>query len=199
MGHTYRKVLRKHIKLILASSIILTISSVIAIFAINYNDEGIEDYFSDSAASKADMTIKNIHYTKTNRGVKEWEIKASLGQYFRNKNLATFEDVTVKIFLKEGQTLILVGDKARVATDNKKVEVWSNVVVSSDNQYEFYTESLMYASKGRRIFTRDKVLFTGYGMEVSGVGITIDIDKEKFFVLNSVSTVLRNTEEIKLN
>jgi len=66
------------------------------------------------------------------------------------------------------------------------------VVVSSEDRYQFHTQSLKYSSKKREIYTPDRIEFTGYGMKLSGVGMTIDIDRERFFVLNDVSTIVKN-------
>lgn len=189
----------KKTKLILISLIILAVSFVIGVFIIDYDEKESQEEMPDPATTEADMTIKNIHYTKTNRGVKEWELVASSGQYFKDRGLATLKNVTVTIFFKDGKSLTLVGAEGKVATDTRDIEVWGDVAVRSGNRYQFHTKSLKYSSKRRRVFTPDKIFFTGYGMEIRGVGITIDIDRGRFFVLDNVSTVLKDSKKIKLD
>ena len=189
----------KKTRLVLISVIILVIFTVIGIFITNYGDKDSREDIFDSDISDADMTIKNIHYTKTNRGIKEWELKASSGQYFRDEDQATFKDLTVTVFLKDGKPLTLVGDEGRVATDSRDVEMEGNIVARSGDRYEFHTESLKYSSKERRVFTPDKIAFTGFGMEIKGVGISIDIERERFFILDNVSTILRPAEQVGLD
>ncbi len=186
----------KKTRLVLISVIILVIFTVIGIFMTNYGDKDSREDIFYSDISDADMTIKNIHYTKTNRGIKEWELKASSGQYFRDEDQATFKDLMVTVFLKDGKPLTLVGDEGRVATDSRDVEMEGNIVVHSGDRYEFHTESLKYSSEERRVFTPDKIAFTGFGMEIKGVGISIDIDRERFFILDNVSTILRPAEQV---
>ncbi|MEW6615457.1 MAG: LPS export ABC transporter periplasmic protein LptC [Thermodesulfobacteriota bacterium] len=182
----------KKTKFIVISLIILATLAVIKIFINNYAGHWNQVETIDSVTSKADVTIKNIHYIKTNRGVKEWEIKASSGQYFKNKDMGTLRDITVKIFFKDAKPLTLTGNEGKVITNTRDIEIWGNVVVSSDNRYQFHTQSLKYSSKKREIYTPDKIEFTGYGMELSGVGMTIDVDRGRFFVLNDVSTIVKN-------
>lgn len=182
----------KKTKFFVISVIILAILAVIKIFMTNYGEHWKQVEITDSVISKADVTIKNVHYIKTNRGVKEWEIKAGSGQYFKNKDMGTFKDVMIKIFLKDAKPLTLTGNEGKVITNTRDIEIWGNVVLSSDNLYQFHTQSLKYSSKKKEIFTQDKINFTGYGMELSGVGMIIDIDRGKFFVLNNVSTKVKN-------
>lgn len=182
----------KKTKFFIISVIILAIFAVTIIFITNYGEHWNQVEIIDSVRSKADVTIKNVHYVKTNRGIKEWEIKASSGQYFKNKDMGTLKDVMVKIFFKDAKPLTLIGNEGKVITNTKDIEIWGNVVVSSDNRYQFHTHSLKYNSKKREIYTPDKIEFTGYGMELRGVGMTIDIDRERFFVLNDVSTIVKN-------
>ena len=189
----------KKTKLALISAIILVIIAMIGIVVIEYEKKGAPKEHMDSAVGKAEMTIKNIHYTRTHRGVKEWEIKASSGQYFKKKDLALFKDLTVTVFFKDGKHLTLNGDEGKVATDTRDVEVWGNVSVSCPDQYQFHTKSLEYDSRKREVFTHDNIFFKGYGLEVRGVGITIDIDRGRFCVLDNVSTILKDTEKIKVN
>lgn len=182
----------KKTKLFIISLIILAIFAVIIIFITNYKEHWNQVEIINSVISKADVTIKNVHYIKTNRGVKEWEIKAGSGQYFKNKDMGTFKDIKVTIFLKDAKPLTLTGNEGKVITNTKDIEIWGNVVVSSDNRYQFHTQSLKYSSKKKEIFTQDKINFTGYGMELSGLGMIIDIDRGRFFVLNNVSTKVKN-------
>ena len=182
----------KKIKFLIISLIVLAILAVIKIFITNYGGHWNQAEIIDSVTSKADVTIKNIHYIKTNRGVKEWEITAGSGQYFKSKDMGTLKDIMVKIFLKDAKPLTLIGNEGKVITNTRDIEIWGNVVVSSDNRYQFYTQSLKYSSKKREIYTPDKIEFTGYGMELSGVGMTIDVDRGRFFVLNDVSTTVKN-------
>ncbi|KAF0120390.1 MAG: hypothetical protein FD151_1670, partial [bacterium] len=93
----------KKTKLFIISVIILAIFVVTIIFITNYGGHWNQVEIIDSVRSKADVTIKNVHYVKTNRGIKEWEIKASSGQYFKNKDMGTLKDVMVKIFFKDAK------------------------------------------------------------------------------------------------
>ena len=182
----------KKTRIFLISFAILAVFTIVGVFVIKYDVDKETRESSDSVTPEADMTIKNIHYVKTNLGVKEWELEASSGQYFKNRGISIFKNVRVKVFLKDGKPMTLVGDEGKVATDSRDIKVWGNVVASSEEGYQFYTQSLEYCSENRSIFTEDKIAFVGNGMEVRGVGITIDVDGERFFVLNDVSTTLKN-------
>jgi LPS export ABC transporter protein LptC len=160
------------------------IFAIVWIFLINYNREGDQEDALEFIFTKADLVIKNVHYINTNCGKKEWELKADSGQYFKDQELAIFKDVSVKIFFKSGEHIMLVGDEGEIATNTGDVEIRKNVVLNSGDLYHFETDSLKYDLKKR----------SGYGMKLKGIGICIDIDREKFFVLNNVSTIVKGTK-----
>ena len=181
----------KKAKIFLILFAILAVFFIVAAFVIKYNGDNETREARDSVASEADMTIKNIHYVKTHLGIKEWELEASSGQYFRNKKISIFKNVRIKVFLKDGKPMTLIGDEGKVTTDSRDIKVWGNVIASSEEGFQFYTQSLEYCSEKRSIFTNDKIAFFGNGIEVRGVGITIDVDRQRFFVLNDVATTLK--------
>lgn len=184
----------KKTKLFLVSLITLVIFAVVWIFLINYNREGDQKDAPEIIFTKADMVIKNVHYINTNCGKKEWELKADSGQYFKDQELAIFKDVSVKIFSKSGEHITLVGDEGEIATNTGDVEIRKNVVLNSGDLYHFEADSLKYDLKKRRITSPNKISFNGYGMNLEGIGICIDIDREKFFVLNNVSTIVKGAK-----
>ncbi|MDY6854401.1 MAG: LPS export ABC transporter periplasmic protein LptC [Thermodesulfobacteriota bacterium] len=181
----------KKTKLFLVSLVALLIFTVVWISLINYNRKGNLEDPPDMISTKADLLIKNVHYVNTNCGKKEWELKANSGQYFKDQELAIFKDVSVKIFFKNGEHVTLVGDEGEIATNTGDVEIRKNVVLNSGLLYHFEANSLKYDLKKRKITSPDKIFFNGYGMSLEGVGICIDIDREKFFVLNNVSTIIK--------
>lgn len=185
----------KKAKFLLISTVILILCSISTIFVVNYRSKGNQEETHDSVNRNADVVIKNIHYTNTHLGITEWELDASSGEYFGDDKQAILNDVTVTLFLEDGGTLLLVGEKGKIATDTKNIEIWGNVTATSDKGYKFRTASLRYDSKKKKVFTSDSIVFTGYGMKLTGTGITVDIDRERFFVLNNVSTIFKEVKE----
>ena len=181
----------KKAKLFLISLVVLTVFAVLGISLKNYNGKTQQEESTSSVSNDTFAAIKDVHYVKTDHGVKEWELKASSGKYYKDRDQAVFNDVILKVFFKDGRPLTLVGDVGMVETKTKDVEIQNNVIGSFDTTYKFYTNSLKYDSKKRRIFTPDRIVFAGYGIEIEGVGISIDIDRERFSVLKDVSTVVK--------
>ena len=99
MAHGYGKLLRGYIKtkLLRMTFIVLAILSVVLIYIVNYNKEEGQKEKIPSVPNDADVTIEQVHYVETDAGVKEWELKASKGMFFKDKDQAIFKAIAVAL------------------------------------------------------------------------------------------------------
>lgn len=135
----------------------------------------------------ADMHLDKIHYTSTNdQGIKEWELKASTANYFKDNNLAEFEDVDVVFYSEEKGTFTVRGDTGILNTETKDIELSGNVIGTSSDGYRFQTESLSYEADKRLARTEKKVHLDSPQFNLVGWGMVMDLEKEKVFLLNDV-------------
>jgi len=135
----------------------------------------------------ADMHLDKIHYTSTNgQGVKEWELKASTANYFKDKNVAEFEDVDVIFYSEEERTFTVRGDIGILNTETKDIELSGNVIGTSSDGYQFQTEFLAYEAAKQQATTDKKVLLKSPQFNLEGWGMVMDLEKEKVFLLKDV-------------
>ena len=138
-------------------------------------------------AGDADMHLDKIHYTSTNdQGVKEWELKASTANYFKDNNVAEFEDVDVIFYSEEERTFTVRGDTGILNTETKDIELSGNVIGTSSDGYRFQTEFLAYEAEKQQATTDKKVLLESPQFNLEGWGMVMDLEKEKVFLLNDV-------------
>jgi LPS export ABC transporter protein LptC len=132
------------------------------------------------------MEIKNPHYSHTNEdAVKEWELNAKTARFFKEKNLVVFKDVMVTFYTKDGKRYTLSGDVGELYTDTQNIKVTGNVI-GKGYQGEFHTNSLQYDAQDRKIRTQDKVRFLSKQFGVEGMGMVVDVEKEKLTLLNDI-------------
>src|SRR3990170_7108877 len=58
-----------------------------------------------------DLSIKNLHYTETKKGIKSWELIADSANHVKSKGITIFNNFKVTFFTKDGKKHFLTGDK----------------------------------------------------------------------------------------
>ncbi|MEA1981854.1 MAG: LPS export ABC transporter periplasmic protein LptC [candidate division Zixibacteria bacterium] len=89
----------------------------------------------------------------------------------------------------------IVGDSGLIKEKIAKLELFSNVVVVSNDSIKLETEHLFWNSKTQKIESDVFVKITKDGSVTTGVGLEADKDLYPFKILNA-SGVIQNTENI---
>lgn len=179
------------IKLIL---VIFLIAAVFAVGTFLYINNKIQKGLHGTLvkSNKADIRIEKARYTETKDGQKEWELEADSAQYFKHDNLTAFENVKVIFYSKNGVNYTLIGREGRLKNDSKDMDIVGDVVVTSSDNYQLKTDSLQYVAGVRQISTKDKVFFTGPGINIEGTGFLADMITEMVSVFANVRTVMED-------
>ena len=185
--------MKRMIKLIL---VILLVAAVFAVGTFLYINNKIQKGLHGTLvkSNKADIRIEKARYTETKDGQKEWELEADSAQYFKNDNLTAFENVKVIFYSKNGVNYTLTGREGRLRNDSKDMDIVGDVVVTSTDNYQLKTDSLQYIAGVRQISTKDKVFFTGPGINIEGTGFLADMVTEMVSVFANVRTVMEDAE-----
>ena len=178
----------RRIKITLSILIVITVGWVVGAFIKNSwnTQDQSRRKIPEPKKSQASMEIKDVHYSHTNEdALKEWELNAKSAQFFKEKNLVIFKDVVVTFYSKEGKRYTLTGDQGQLFTDTQNI-ILTGSVVGKGYQGEFHTNSLKYDAQERKMRTSDKVRFQGKQLGVEGVGMVVDVEKERLSLLNDV-------------
>ena len=126
----------------------------------------------------ADMHLDKIHYTSTNdQGVKEWELTASTANYFKDNNVAEFEDVDIIFYSDKGRIFTIRGDTGILNTETRDFELSGNVIGTSSDGYQVQTEFLSYDADKQQARTDKKVLLESAQFNLEGWGMVMDLEK----------------------
>ena len=185
--------MKRMIKLIL---VIFLVAAVFAVGTLLYINNKIQKGLHGTLvkSNKADIRIEKARYTETKDGQKEWELEADSAQYFKNDNLTAFENVKVIFYSKNGANYTLTGREGRLRNDSRDMDIVGNVVVTSTDNYQLKTDSLQYIAGVRQISTKDRVFFTGPGINIEGTGFLADMVTEMVSVFANVRTVMEDAE-----
>lgn len=183
--------MKRIVKLILVMFLVAAVFAVGTFLYINNKiQKGLHGTLVKS--NKADIRIEKARYTETKDGQKEWELEADSAQYFKNDNLTAFENVKVIFYSKNGVNYTLIGREGRLRNDSKDMDIVGDVVVTSTDNYQLKTDSLQYMADVRQISTKDKVFFTGPGINIEGTGFLADMITEMVSVFANVRTVVED-------
>jgi LPS export ABC transporter protein LptC len=137
-------------------------------------------------SDNVDLQVKDINYTDVGDSGLKWEIKADSAKYLKSENLAMFDQVRVKLVMEDGRAIIMTGDKAKLRTDTKDMEISGNVKIVSDKDDYLTTDILKYSGSERRIYTEAPVKMDSPRMQVRGVGMSISLEDKNVALLSRV-------------
>jgi hypothetical protein len=113
--HVPLEMMKTKRKIVLIAAILTVILSVAAIFAtglLRSPEKALLKIMSD----RVDLQVKNVHYTEVGDSGMTWEIVADTARYRKKENLAFFDQVTVRLVMKDGRVFVMKGDRGRFNT-----------------------------------------------------------------------------------
>lgn len=149
-------------------------------------DEIVLNVFSD----KADIEIRNFHFTEVGDPELIWEIDAKGAQYMKAENIALFDDITVRLTLADGRTYLMTGNEGTLQTDTKDIDISGDVSIVSDEGGQFGTDHLKFSHSERRIYTEEDITMKNSYIKARGKGMTLSLKDRKMSLLSNVDVVI---------
>lgn len=146
---------------------------------------------SPQGGPQASLRLDGFHVTETAGDKTRWDLRAAQGEYFKDRQLTLLRDVEVTFFARDGRTLTLRGDAGRLANDTKDIALSGHVVATSSDGYRVTTEALDYTNLDRMVRGGGPVALVGEAVEVSGVGLAIQVEEQAIAIPRQVTSVLR--------
>lgn len=174
---------RRTILLIVAVSAVVISAAVVVGIAVRRDaGKSLLKVMSD----RIDLQVRNVHYTEVGDSGVKWEIKADAARYQKKENLALFDNLAVKLILKDGRTFVMTGDRGRLNTESRDMQIESNVGIVSDNGDRFTTDRLRYRNADRVVETDRPVAMENGSVRISGVGMVVSLDARTVAILSQV-------------
>jgi LPS export ABC transporter protein LptC len=142
----------------------------------------------------ADLKLNRVRYTETREGQKEWELEAEAAVYYRDRETVVLEKIRGTFYGKNQESYVLVGERGRFNTQTKVIEVYDGVQIDSSLGYRVRTKSLHYRAEQRELATSDPVEIKGPDMQVEGVGMVLELNRERLRILGGVKTTLSSLD-----
>lgn len=180
----------RRVRIVLLIFVIFSFALLVFFVFLNYRYRKAVD-IGTVKFTGSEIILDKVRYTETKDGKIEWRLEADSASYLKTEDVTVFKNVRVEFYSKNGRVYTMTGAEGRFDGTNKDMEIFSDVLVVSDDGYRLKTNSLKYDASERRITTKDNISLASSDMKIDGVGLVIYIDKGSFSVLDNVRTVLK--------
>ncbi len=138
-----------------------------------------------------DLALDHLNYTETQDGRKRWTLVADRAEYLRGNQLVRLTPVQLT-FYEAGAfgDLNLTADHGELQEDTRQVDIWGDVVVVGEGGERLQTESLRYQDQQRQLSTAAPIHYQAPRMELTGVGLLVDLEKSTMLVEKDVRVLL---------
>lgn len=138
-----------------------------------------------------DLAVSDLHYTQNEEGQRRWTLDADTAEYERDSGVAKLTTVKL-LFYGAGNfgDINLTSDYGQLAQETRQVDVWGDVRLETEEGEKLFTERLHYDDQLRQLSTDESIRILSSAVELTGVGLWIDIDQGRMIVKDKVRVIL---------
>jgi LPS export ABC transporter protein LptC len=137
--------------------------------------------------------IRDFRRVKVQGGRKVWEVAAKDARYFDEDKTVVISEAVMKWYQEDGREIGLRGDEGRIVLDGRevrRVELKGHIEVDLAD-YVVTTERAVYEHEENRISAPGRVIVSGEALELSGIGMDVDVKEQRLYLRQQVSMQLR--------
>jgi LPS export ABC transporter protein LptC len=142
---------------------------------------------SEPIVNKAEIEVKKMEISETDAGDLAWNLKAEKAQVYEKQGVAYLQHIILEYLLKDGEEVVLTGDKGKINLAQKNVFLEGNVDASS-YQVRLRTNTLSWNREKRILLTEDVVWLRRENIEMIGKGMVADMNLRKIKLNKEVRT-----------
>lgn len=144
---------------------------------------------------QVDLSLEELHYTQNEEGERSWTLDSDRAEYQRDTGQALLEGVRLTLYHagRFGEVK-LRADQGKLEQDNRQVEVWGQVVVSTGSGEQLFTERLHFDGQRQQLFTAEPIRAVTPQMELTGTGMRVDLNNGRLLVEKDVRVLLAPAE-----
>lgn len=168
VGTCFCRIMRFKKRTIFITIVIAAVVSAVTVVLVMKNYHSSQSKLLKIMSDNVDLQVKDVNYTDVGDSGLKWEVKADSANYVKSENIAILDKIRVKLVMPDGKTFIMTGDKGKLHTDTKDMEISGNVEVISEKGDRLTTDILKYSGSEQRIYTEGAVKMENARMQVRG-------------------------------
>jgi LPS export ABC transporter protein LptC len=148
---------------------------------------------------RSDLRLKDVHYSHEDPDTKmKWVLDAQQVNFTADKSLVTFDDFHIRLSPQDRPWIRLKGQEGRYVKELGSIDLNGDLRGVSENGYRFSGDHVTVDEKRRQITTDGPVKIYGPFFTIEGRGLFVDLEDEKFKILDEVTTVIAREEAFDL-
>ncbi|WP_243373044.1 LPS export ABC transporter periplasmic protein LptC [Geotalea sp. SG265] len=184
---------QKKIRLFLATAIVLAGVSLIVTVMLKVEQRNSQPRKLEPLPRNVEMALQNVHYSEVKNGAKKWDLFAAQALFDRKKEAFRLKAVRLVLAAEAGVgSVTLTADQADYNSETKDVHLSGNVVATSDSGMHFSSERACYLADRALIRTNDPVRFIDGRIDLSGVGMELNVATRDLKIMKDVSADIKS-------
>lgn len=180
---------RLNVRNLLALAILALAGTLTITVVRNFHGAAPEEIL-ESLPRNVDLSLQQINYTETREGRRCWTLVADSAAHNVGDGVTRIENIHMTFYDEEMGDVTLAAESGEMKSSSRDVTVRGDVVVKSPQGYALYTEQLQYLETERLIRTDDPVRLVSEKMDVTGVGMRLDVQGRTMTLLSNVEALL---------
>ncbi|MCK4502193.1 MAG: LPS export ABC transporter periplasmic protein LptC [Desulfuromonadales bacterium] len=181
--------LRRILALVIVVSVVV-LTTVIYRHLQQQNPEEILNMLPDNV----DLALQALHYTHNEGGQRSWTLDADKAEYQRDSGVAKLDAVKLQ-FYHAGKfgAVELQADQGQLNQETRQVDLVGNVVLTAEKGEQLFTDQLHYDDQNRQLSTAESIRVLSPQVDLTGIGMVVDIDRGSLLIKKQVRMVLYPT------
>jgi LPS export ABC transporter protein LptC/lipopolysaccharide transport protein LptA len=146
-------------------------------------------------SEQIDQVVRGMHLMEASEKQKEWELWSDTAISLKTKNSWQLKKVKVLFFSDKG-SFTVTGKEGEIHSVTKNLEVTGDVLVRSENGYQFRTEKVIYISEVKKLVSPGQVHMIG-PPDHRGFRLKLVGDSLESYVKTAVISIFGNVKTKK--
>ncbi len=182
---------RAYIRRFLMAALLVLVTAITVVVIRNFRGAGPEEFLQE-IPGQVDLALKEVRYTETRGGRREWTLVADQASYQREGEVTRIANIQLTFHAeKEGEDVRMTAREGEIRLGTHSVEVWGDVVVSTGKGSSLHTERARYRQSEGMVVADGPVRLISPGLEVTGKGMRLWVESRRMKLLSDVEARLQ--------
>lgn len=179
-----------NVKRLLAVLIVITVVALAVVIGRHVSEQSAPDIV-EALPDNVDVALTDLHYSNNENGVQRWVLDADRAEYQRQKGVVSIGNIRLKFFESGPFSQVsLVADSGSFDQKNNEIELWGNVVVTTDRNDKLTIDRLHYREATRQLDSDSPLEYRSDQLVLTGKGLDLDLERGYLLIKEDVHTTL---------
>jgi len=186
--------MNRKVKTFLTAFIVVSVAALILLVLLHYRLKSKIKVTYEEEAGDIEVRIEGIHYTGTREGRLAWELLADSAVRGRASDDTTLEAVNFICYTADGHKITLKAPSGMFSESKGYVTASGGVDVTSEEGYRLRAQTVDFSTETRLISSEGHVRITSDRLDVTGVGMSVDVEHGVMKLNKDVHALIRDGE-----